>query len=56
MKNDNQEKIFGGIEAEINVWKFMVNIKTIVPVKEKVHSCGGLILNACYILTAAHCL
>ena len=56
VENDNQGKIIGGIEAEKNVWKFLVQVKIVSSWKRDGMDCAGSILNACYILTAAHCL
>ena len=58
VKNDNRGKIVGGLNVERDVWKFMVGVIT---KREKakiktINRCGGSILDACHILTAAHCV
>ena len=55
-KNDNRERIIGGMNAKKDVWKFMVAVIKKQVGTDVVDVCGGSILDACYILTAAHCV
>ena len=56
VKNDNHGRIIGGMYADRDVWTFMVKVIFRHPNPGRGRACGGSILDACYILTAAHCV
>ena len=48
-------RVIGGIDAEENIWKFMIALG-INKHPNFAFYCGASVIDACHILTAAHCL
>ena len=44
-------KIVGGQEADPNEWPWQISVQ-----KDGLHSCGGVVFSADFVLTAAHCV
>ena len=47
---ENSRKIVGGREAKPNSWPWMVSLMV-----NTTHTCGGAIIGASWVVTAAHC-
>lgn len=51
-------RIFGGRKSKpgAHPWQVSIQVRSINTTEDFSHNCGGILLNSCWVLTAAHCM